>query len=691
MAIIGKIRQRSGLLIAVIGIAMLAFILGEFFQNAGGGPQDFRVGEIYGEEIDKRDYDRRVNRQLEAIRSTGQQPSTEDIKQIEDQVWNQMIRERIFSEEFEKLGIVITKEEFDDIRFGENILPEFKQDQTFINPETGRFDPQMMRQYFETIQTRFPLFWEMQRDRILETRKGTKYNNMVKGGVYANSLQAARDYRNENQKVDFRFVLKRYSDISDEDISYSESDVEKYYSEVRNDAKFKQDPSRTIEYLEFKVDPSERDIENQRENMEKIAERFRSTTNDTMFFTSNTNKRFAPQEYREGSLDPELDSLILNGEIGDVVGPYQEGNVYKVTKIITSGEVPEVNARHILIKPEGEQTIEDAMARAEDLKRQIKGGADFAALATEFSEDFGSAQNGGDLDWFGEGQMVPAFNDACFEGKVGDMPIVETQFGVHLIEILDRRATEKLEVATIEKEIRPSKESFDKVYDVASTFAINNDNPERFKSAAEEQGLRIRTAEDIKESDRNVRGLPESRSIVRWAFDNETGAISQPMEIEKRFVIAHLTKIKEGGVPKLDDIRERLMTDFKKKLKYELYSGKMSGINSIDEVAVAADEEVLDAQGIAFSTNAIPGGGGNEPYVIGKVFTLEPGQISVPLKGETGVYVVELTNKTEAPELENYADNKEKVRNKVATRVDFEVYRALEKNADVKDERARFF
>jgi peptidyl-prolyl cis-trans isomerase D len=689
MALIGKIRQRSGLLIAVIGIAMLAFIIGDLFKPGGGVPE-FRVGEVYGEEIDKRVFDRRVSRQVNALQSTGQQLSAQDMKQIENEVWNQMIREIVLGREFKKLGIDITKDEYDDIRFGENILPEFRQDQTFINPETGRFDTDRLREYFFMIQERYPEFWSVQKERIVESRKSRKYTNLVKGGVYANSIQAQRDHVAENKKADFKFVLKRFNNIPDSLITYSESDVQAYYNKVKNESRFEQEDSRSIEYIVFDVKPSERDLANHMDRMQVIAERFQEAKNDTLFFTSNTNQPFRPVDYVAGSLEPRFDTLITKGQVGDVIGPYQDGEQFKVSKIIESGKVPEVNARHILLKAEGEETSADVMKRAEDLKKQIKRGGDFAELAKEKSEDFGSAQRGGDLDWFGEGRMVAEFNDACFQGKVGDMPIVETQFGVHLIEILDRRETEQLKIVTVSRDIRPSKESFDKVYDTASSFSINYSTPESFLAAVEEQGLRKRTADDIKESDMNVRGIQESRKLVRWVFDADLNEVSQPIELDKQYVVALVTKVKKGGVPRLDDIRETLMVEFMKKKKAELYAGKMSGTD-LNQIASAIGEQVQTANDVAFSNSAIPGGGGNEPKIIGTLFTLESGQVSVPLEGNIGVYVVELISKTDVSPLENYADNKEKLSTNLRSRVDFEVYKALEKKANVKDERARFF
>ncbi len=696
MALIGKIRKRSGLLLIFIGGAMVAFILSDLFGNRTGVVSN-EVGEIYGEGIDGVEFNNRVETIVQRNISSGQQADEELIR---DQVWAELLKERIMGRELAALGINVTADELFDLVQGTNIHPSIQSTPAFQNPQTGQFDRNNVISYMKDYLPNNPqdqAQW-VDFERFLEQdRAYVKYNNMIKKGLYVTNSQAKRDHIAQNEKVNFKFVVKKYASVPDSTVALSEEEISAYYDKHKNDKDYEQEASRSFEYVLFPFEPSTDDQLDTRDWVGGMIEDFKNASNDSTFVQRNADtKGLGNLPYTAGSLPAEIDTVILQADSGTVVGPYLEGNSYKIAKITDIQMLPDsVNARHILIKPGPTETIEQALARGDSIKTVIQANNNFAELAQQLSEDAGSGVNGGDLGWFVPGAMVVPFNDACFEGETGDMPVVASQFGVHIIEIMDQSEKSRtIKMAVVDRLIRPSKETIDSVYNVASEFSINNNNSDLFIAAADSNEYRRYPGANVKEDDKFIPGLAEPRSLIRWAYGANIGDVSSPEEIGESFVVAYLKSIKDEGVPTLEDVRERVEREAMQEKKADIYLEKMAGGTTLEEVAGRVEETVLSASDIAFSSFTIPGGGGNEPAVIGKIFSLDEGQIgkvSVPIKGEVGVYVVMLESKTNAPEATDLTANKESILSRVRSRVDFSVYKALEDMADVKDDRSKFF
>ena len=692
MALIGTIRKRSGLLIGAVGVAMAAFILGDFFTGGGSGRPEYHIGEVDGTPVQGEEYDYKVQDQIESLRSIGQRVDDQTTEQIREQVWNQLVRNKVMDSEINEAGIALTQGEYDDIRWGNNVLPEIKSDQTFINPETGQFDVDAVKNYFVYVQQQYPLYFKVQKERMISNRKLQKYNNAVKAGIMVNNVEAKHEYIATNKKADIRFVVKTYASIADSLVNVTESDIEAYYKKHKSDKKYRQEESRSIEYVAFDVKPTAEDIEDAKLWLADMVEDFESTENDSLFVANNSDTRtYETELYVEGTLtNKALDEKLTTSRTGDVVGPYKDGENYKLAKVLNNGEVPEVRARHILLTTADGDDVKTLKAKADSLKKVIRKKKNFEALAKEFSKDPGSAANGGDLDWFGKGRMVPEFDKACFEGKKGDLVIVETQFGVHLIEITDTRKKDEIKIAVIKRAIEPSKSTLDAVYDIASVFSINNNNEELFFSAADEAGYVVQKANNILPNAKVIQGLTNSRNVVRWVYEAELGAVSEPFEVDNKFVVCILSEVKEKGEPSYDDLYEVFKAATIREKKAAMYQEKMAGFESLDALAGELGEEVKTAQGLTLNSYSIPGAG-REPKVLGQIATLAAGNISVPLEGTSGIYVVEVTNVTEAPEKDNYNVSRTTLATKVTSGIDFGVYNALREKADVEDNRYKFY
>lgn len=699
MTVLGKIRQRSGLLVTVIAIALLIFILEQALESKNSffsGDQK-KVGEVNGKNISIDDYQMQLDQAIESQKERDKKTNVDDntLESLRGQVWNQLVFQYTMAPEFKELGVAVSVDELDDMVRGKNPHPSVKQ--AFTDPKTGQFDPASVTNFLknmdkdETGATKQR--WLNFEDAVIKERIGTKFNNLIKGGLYVTKSQAKQAYLDNEQKIKFTYVLQRYSTIQDSTVKVTDEDIQKYYNENKN--KYKQaETTRSINFVTFDVTPSPTDVQSAQEQMTRLANDFKTATVDSDFVNANSDNKYAASFYTKGSMDPMTDSLLLNAPSGFVYGPLSMGNTIKIYKVTGVKMMPDsVKARHILIKI-NEGKVDVAKAKADSLKALLKSKK-FDELAKTNSEDPGSAIKGGDLGWFRDGMMVKPFNDACFNGKIGDVVVVESQFGIHLIEITGRGVEKrKVEVATIERAVQPSSQTFQTVYGNASEFAGKNTSTELFDSAVVKQGMNKRIGDNIRETDRNIVGLENARELVRWVYTAKKGDVSKVFELSSKYVIAVLTEIKDKGILPLDAVKAQVETEAKKEKKAEQFAASfkaaMAGVTSLDQLApkVKATAEKVENQTFA---NATVMGVGREGTVVGNLFAMKANKISEPIKGEVGVFVVQVNEIIAAAAAKDYKANQTQVQSALKQRVDYELFEALKDKADVQDNRAKFY
>lgn len=687
MSTIGKIRKRSGLLIIVIGLAMAAFILGDFF-SAGGQSNSVVVGEIAGDDIDLQDFDRRVQNEVDAVKQANPNLTEAQANQIRNQVWNMVVREKIFYPQLNELGMLVSKAEYDDIRFGENVLPDLQNDQTFRDQTTGQFNKSNVQQYFLYLQENFPALWASQKQSIISSRLGAKYNTLLKKGIVINSVEANDDAASKANTVSVQFVQQKYASVPDSAVTVTDSDIKAYYNEHKSEAKYKQTVNRTADFVVFNVEPSQQDKDDIRNELARLKADFQSTDNDSAFVTLNNDVPYQrAQTYAPGTF-PSVDSLITNAEAGTVVGPFvNAGNMF-LTKVVFNGQDKEVNAKHILLTPDANNSVEALKLKADSLMKVAKRKNNFAELAEQFSTDKGSAAKGGDLDWFGRGRMVPPFEKGAFETKKGGMTIVESQFGVHLIKVEDTRPVDLITVANISRVIEPSSATIDEVYNKASQLSISYNTAEEFLAEAGKE-YSLLSATNIAPNATFVPGINgDPRDFVRWMFRAELNDVSDALEINNQIIVAALTQVNEEGEPQLAAVKDRMEREVIKEKKAELLKAKFTGA-TLAEMATAVGGRVETANDVSFA-NAVLTGAGREPKVIGMALGAKENEISPVVAGENGVYVFAVTSITEAASLSPEV-SKTTLQNSIANRVDFAAYNALLEKAGVQDERYKFY
>jgi peptidyl-prolyl cis-trans isomerase D len=435
------------------------------------------------------------------------------------------------------------------------------------------------------------------------------------------------------------------------------------------------------------------------ENIVKLKTDFQAATNDTAFVNANSAESFNSQYIKRGKLGPQIDSSVFAGTAGSVYGPFTEGDQLKLVKLLGFKTSPDsVKARHILISTQNGLDPVKALAKADSLKNAIKAGSDFTMLALQFSEDPGSKIKGGDLGYFAEGQMVPTFNDACFNGKTGDLVTVTSQFGAHLINITDQKnPANKANVCFLTKKIEPSSATIDKVYAEANDFAVNAPDYPAMKKLADSKKSFIVKFDNLRANDRQINDLTNSREIVQWAYndDTELNAVSKVFDIDGKYVIASLTGIKDKGIPTFDQMKETLEPLAKKAKKTEEFTKEftaaLTSSKTIDDAATKLKLTVEPQASAQFGSYSLQNHG-FEPKILGSIVSSKLNKISKPVAGTNAVYifVVESTSDN-APAPKDYNEQKKQLASQLQGRTDGGVYNAILKKGNVEDKRYRFF
>jgi len=716
MATLQNIRNRAGILVAVvIGLALFAFILGDMMGSGSRSMGKRSVAEINGKGIGITDYMNREQalREFYELNAGGQSLDAELERQIQQETWRRLVRETIMERSYEKLGLFVSADELKtmitgDQTMGLNANPALSEPhpiirQMFSNPETGQLNRAVMTNYFNSLDN--PQFaqekkrWLFIENEIVEEKMNQKYFNLVRKGFQPSSLDT-KDYITETRKsVDFAFMSKPFTEIADEDITITDADLKKYLKENRET--YKQDASRTFQYVVFEVEPSEQDVESARYWSSQILGEFGRITGEEIprYINGTSDEPFDTRYYTYEELPLLIRDSIYNTGEETIVGPYRDGEAYKLARnYITQMRADSVRVRHILLSLQAyggnRQLIEEV---ADSLVDVIENGGDFNLIAMEYSADESNRAIGGDLGWFSEGTMVTGFNDACFENSKGDLVKAESQFGTHIIRIEEQsRTVKKVQVATVVRHIFASDETNQDYYNRAVKFRGKATDLEKFTEQAREFGQDPRFAPNIAKDQSTIPGIDDPLQIIKWAYTSEVNSVSNIFsQSDDKYIIAVLTEAREEGYADLESVRAELSLAVKKEKKAEKLAeqlnAQLAGVTDLSQYGIESGENVGEATQIKFA-NTYVAGVGLEPYVVGASMYLPMDQISTPLVGESGVFVISVTNRTEDVPGEG-ADIAAQTRLKytIESRSNFEAYNALVDAAKVKDNRLEIF
>jgi peptidyl-prolyl cis-trans isomerase D len=616
---------------------------------------------------------------------------------IIENVWNQNISRKLLSEEVERIGINVGKNELNDLVSGQN--PSQMLVPYFTNPETGEFDRNQLNIFLNNVQnepanSEQKQQWNYLLEGIKTNRLQEKYNSLVENSIYITSLEAQEDFNQRNKLANFSYVLMDYSSIPDKDVQPTEADFKNYYNEHKEAYKNKEE-TRSIEFVIINASPTPEDTLKVKNEIEERMEGLRTAENDSLYASINSETKY-PISYRQrGSLDPVLDSAIFSANKGDIVGPFLNNGVFEIAKVLDTRISPDsVNASHILLNPAMEGGMDKAEAKIDSIKKEIQGGKSFAALAQEFGTD-GSKDNGGELGTFARGAMIPEFEEAVFNGKTGDLIVVKTQFGIHLIKINSQKGSSKVvKAAIIDRGIRSSNETLQEGYARASDF-FGKATKDNFESVAQDNGLIVHKEENILPMHNQLLDLENPRELIRWAFKAKAGdIIDKVYEVGDKYVVAKLTGITPKGIAPLSSIKKDIEPLVITKLKAERLNKEvntaLTGASTIDQVAQKLGKTAVPVENIVFANPIIPGVA-QENAVIGTVFGLQPSTLSKAIDGVQGVYVVSVHDFVNPETPSNLISQKQQMKNSLKQRIPNATFQTLLDKADIKDNRAQFY
>lgn len=716
MATLQNIRNKAGLLIAiVIGMALFAFILGDMMGSGSPTLGKKSVAEINGKGIGVNDYMNREKslREFYQLNAGGQSLDAEMERQIQQETWRRLLRETIMEGSYEKLGLYVSADELKTMVTGDQSMgmsgnPAMSEPhpiirQMFSNPETGQLNRAVMTNYFNALDN--PQFeqekrrWLFIENEIVDEKMNQKYFNLVKKGMQPSSLDL-KDYLAETGKsTDFAYISKPFSDVSDEEITFTESDLKAYYK--RHQESYKQNASRTFQYVVFEVVPSERDIENVRYQISQTKAEFKRMEGDEIprFVNGTSDEPFDTRFYTYNELPELLRDSLFDASEETIFGPYEENESFKLARAYNPQMRPDsVRARHILLSLQAYGGNKQMMNElADSLKGVIENGGNFNQMALDYSSDDSNRGIGGDLGWFTEGNMVTAFNDACFENNTGDVITAETQFGTHIIKIENQsRPVRKIQIASVVRHIYASDETNQDYYNRAVKFRGKATDLEKFTEQAREFGMDPRFAPNITKDQQTIPGIEDPLQITKWAYSADLNSVSNIFsQSDDKYIVAVLTEAREEGYAKLDDVRAEITLAVKKEKKAEKLVAKLneelSGVSDLSQFGINNNENVGEATQVKFANTYVPGIG-LEPYIVGASMYLPVDQVSEPMVGESGVFVISVTNRTEpSTPQESEEAVKSRLRYSIESRSNYEAYNALLDAANVQDNRLDIF
>ncbi len=717
MSVLEKIRSRTGLLVGIIGLALVIFVLESLLGSGGAlfSSDDNLVGKIAGDKIDYTTFNNKVN-EVTAQWQQGNPGASLDDKtkeQITESVWAQMINERVVKNQFKKLGITISSEELFDLML---VNPHQTVMQQFTDPQTGQvnenfrkqdgsFDIAKLRQLVAGMPVDQQKSWKQLEKQVMEVRTAEKYNILIKKAIYVTSAEAKDAFISQNKQINASFVLKRYTSVSDSAVKISDDDIKAYYNAHQNEYKISE-PSRKIEYVSFDVMPSKLDYEELQKDAQRIADEFKTRS-------IKEDSSYIAQESEGGQVNISnygkknmiiTDSTVFTAPKGTVFGPYTEGTFLKIYKLSNVKSVADsAKVRHILIgfqNPKTQQQRDPKLAKrmADSILVLLKAKqVNFDTLVKTLSDDMGSIDKGGDYGWFDENKgFVPEFKNAGLDGTIGNISIVPTQFGYHIIEVLNVSKTRhnSYTVAQISKLIAPSAETTQEYYKKATDFAGQNKTSEAFNKSVETTKLNKRILENIKESDKQFPGgLDDARILVQWIYKSKKGDVSDAIEFKDRFIVANIVGVKEKGIAPLeevkDDVTSKTIRDKKAEMFIAEFKTKAGSSKSTQDIASKMGLTAEIADGLNFSSYNIATIG-REDALIGTASVMKAGTISKPTKGDNGVFMVAVASVNEAPLPKDFKAKQKEIEQSSSYRVDGELYDALKEKANIVDHRGKF-
>ncbi len=684
MASLQKIREHGVLLLIIVGLAMIAFIMGDFI-NSGSSffhRAEQYVGTIEGEDIHIQDFENAREQLTEVYKiETGRNDFDEDLQSnINNQVWQLMVMQHTLGAQAEAIGMTVTDDELADKCFGEHPHQIIAQRPAFKD-QSGQFNRVALIQFLAGLDQaaqnpeqassikQAQTYWMYWENAVRLTWLQEKYTDLIQELVGANKLDAEQNAKAGQTIVDVEYVMQPYYSVPDSLVKITNGDIRTRYNEKKE--QYKQEPSRSLKYVAFDIKPSEQDFKDVETWINNLENEFNTTEDVAAVVNPNSDIIYNGQNYSAETVPAQFkDWAFAKGrKAGDVTGILFENDTYAAARIMQTGySLPDsVELRGTILAKEDQ---------LDSLKAEWKKG------------NFGQSV---ETQWVSETMLSREIADKAFAGQKGSIFTVPYGTGIQAIQIVDKAAaTPKVKLAILSRSVTPSSKTYAALYNEAKQFVVNNQTEESFNAAAEEANIEVESAFNLQKSTHKVNNLSQSRPIVRWAYKAKEGQVSDVFECGSQFVVAVLTEAKDSEYRLISDVQAELRMEILRDKRAEILQKKLAEATSLKEAAEIADTEIKTADGITLNSYRF-GDAGMEPAVIGAAVRLEQGELSAPVKGMQGVYVLQSKNKNIAEAEINIEQEIRQLNMRYSYSLPYQAVNLIEKEADIIDNRSNFY
>ena len=703
MGIIGSIRKHSWIAVALVGIAIIAFILGDLTKNNRGIPD---MGKVNGETMSRQRFDELVERAENNYKMQQQvaQVPSEMQSRIRESVWSEFVEETLFEEQAKELGLQVTPGELGDMYTGKFIHSYLRQ--YFTNPQTGVYDTIAVRrtlENFTSMDTTQRMQWVELEKAVKKDRMQQKYASLILSGFYMPKALAEKIAVYNQEVSNVRVAAQPFQSVSDDEVTVADVDYKNYYEEHKAEFRVPEE-FRDVEFIVYPVNPTPQDLADIQAGVEKTWEEFQTIENEEIpFFVNGESHRSYDSSYvKASSFRAPFDAQIEAAAPGSFIAPAIVGNEWMMAKVMGTAVRPDsLRASYIFVLNEkaGSQTTTRSDAQAKKLADSVSAllnsnRISFEEALEQFSDDPQKAENKGDLNWVTDGGYT-FFNEQVVNTPVGQSFVVADprEIGYLVIKVTDKTpASKKYRVALITREIVPSKATNDAVYTTAHKFASQNRTLKSFEASAQQENLQMRSAR-IGLMSESLAGVSGAREIVRWAFNKETqlGAVTdQVYECDGNYVIAVLKDVFKKGYATFDQVRPMIEQDVRREKKAELLMARaeeaVKAAKDINSIAVKLNVAVDTLDSVAF--NGYFGKFGMEPKVLSVIAATKSG-LTHPIKGASAIYTVQVDSKAKVDGPDSNlvrAQMEQGYRNKVR-----QITEVLRMKANIEDNRNEHF
>ena len=702
MAVLGNLRKNSFVLIAVIGMALFAFVIAGVFDGSGFQSQE-PIGKVNGEELSISDF----RNQMDVLKKSY---NFNDLQALTT-AWDESVRIELLNQEINELGIGSSS---DHLEYFLSQSPSFNSDERFIN-DAGLFDVNKFSNFISELKEINPeayFQWSNQENQFNNQIKANTYFNLISSGLNSTFFEGKKQYSTSNSNANISFVKIPYSSIPDSLVSVKNSEISKYIKDNPED--FEQESTRSIDYVIFDESPSKKDqndlrlrlenLLNQREEYNQVSKLnevvpgFLTTSDLELFLSENSDIPYDSIYRPKGFFSSDHAQMIFNLDNNQTYGPYTDGEFLKYSKMIDKKRNGNVRASHILVSYQGAQgasseitrTKEDARKEARRILNLARTNPDsFSSYALDFS-DGPSKSNGGDLGFFQEGMMVKPFNDYVFSNRVGRIGLVETDFGFHVIKVVAKE--DVVLVGTIGLKNIPSDRTSDSIFNIASKFEIDLGKSIDINKTASDLDFEVKSLNSIGELDHDLPNMENQRRLVQWLF-NEDSSIGDYKRFDLSqggFVIVQINDKQDKGLMPARLASLTVTPILKNQKKAEMIISENKKYTTLEDLSASNNLEIINVSALNQITPVVSQAG-FEPKLVGTAFGLEIGQTSNLIEGETGVYLVKLNSLNSVEEIESYSAFENQLTSKLRTNLDFNIVQSLKKSADVVDNRSDYY